>query len=103
MDLTMRQVSVEIGGESLSVSRLKNCSNTGSMLLSLRGETMNKKKLIAREIEKVPEALLEEVLDFVRFLKSKCVQEKVETSLLSESSLKKDWLRPEEDDAWENL
>jgi len=73
------------------------------MLLSLRGEKMNKKKLIAKEIEQVPEALLEEVLDFVRFLKSKCVQEKLETSLLSESSLKKDWLRPEEDDAWENL
>jgi hypothetical protein len=34
---------------------------------SLRGETMNKKKLIAMEIEHVPEFLLEEVLDFVRF------------------------------------
>jgi hypothetical protein len=28
---------------------------------------MNKKKLIAMEIEHVPEFLLEEVLDFVRF------------------------------------
>ena len=88
---------------AFSVSKLKNCSNTGSMLLSLRGETMNKKKLIAKEIEQVPEPLLEEVLDFVRFLKNKCVQEKLETSLLSESSLKKDWLRPEEDEAWKNL
>ena len=64
---------------------------------------MNKKELIAKEIEQVPEPLLEEVLDFVRFLKGKCMQEKLETSLLSESSLKKDWLRPEEDEAWRDL
>lgn len=64
---------------------------------------MNKRELIAKEIEHAPEPLLEEVLDFVRFLKSKRVQEKLEPSLLSESSLKKDWLRPEEDEAWKNL
>jgi hypothetical protein len=46
---------------------------------------------------------LEEVLDFVRFLKRKHVQEKLETALLSESSLKNDWMNPEEDDAWANL
>jgi hypothetical protein len=64
---------------------------------------MNKKELIAKEIEHVPEPVLEEVLDFVRFLKRKHVQEKLETTLLSESSLKKDWMNPEEDDAWANL
>ena len=64
---------------------------------------MNKKQLIAKEIEHVPEPLLEEVLDFVRFLKSKRAEEKLETALLSESILKKDWLRPEEDEAWVNL
>ncbi len=66
-------------------------------------KTMNKKELIAKEIEQVPEPLLEEVLDFVRFLKSKRMQEKLETSLLSESSLKKDWLRSEEEEAWRDL
>ncbi len=64
---------------------------------------MNKKRLIAKEIEHVPEPLLEEVLDFVRFLKSKRAAEKLETALLSESTLKKDWLRPEEDEAWGDL
>jgi hypothetical protein len=64
---------------------------------------MNKKELIAKEIEQVPEALLEEVLDFVRFLKTKRTQETLEISLLSESSLKKDWLKPEEDEAWQDL
>jgi len=64
---------------------------------------MNKKQLIAKEIEHVPEPLLEEVLDFVRFLKSKRAQEKMGTTLQSDSSLKKDWLRPEEDEAWGDL
>ena len=64
---------------------------------------MNKKQLIAKEIEHVPEPLLEEVLDFVRFLKSKRAEEKLGTTLLSESALKKDWLRPEEDQAWDDL
>lgn len=66
-------------------------------------EAMNKKELIVREIERVPEPLLEEVLDFVRFLKTKRAQEKLGVSILSESSLQKDWLRPEEDKAWRDL
>ena len=69
----------------------------------LRGDTVNKKELIAKEIEQVPEPLLEEVLDFVRFLKSKRAQDKLETTLLAESALRKDWLRAEEDEAWGNL
>ena len=43
---------------------------------------MNRRELIAKEIEQVPETLLEEVLDFVRFLKTKHMQGKLETSLL---------------------
>ncbi len=64
---------------------------------------MNKKELIMTEIQQVPEPLLEKVLDFVRLLRAKHTQEKLEISLLSESSLAKDWLRPEEDDAWQDL
>ena len=64
---------------------------------------MNKKELIAKEIEQVPESFLEEVLDFVRFLKSKRAQDKLEPTLLSESVLRKDWLRTEEDEAWGDL
>jgi len=75
----------------------------GSVLLSRGGKTMNRKQLIAKEIAQAPEPLLEEVLDFVRFLKSKRAQEKLETTLLSESSLKKDWLSPEEEKAWQHL
>jgi hypothetical protein len=64
---------------------------------------MNKVELIKNEVEKFPEPLLDEVLDFVHFLKNKIVADKLCTAFASESSLKKDWLRPEEDEAWQNL
>jgi hypothetical protein len=62
-----------------------------------------KKELIFREIEQVPDSQAEEILDFIRFLKTKSQKEKLGTAIASESSLKKDWLRPEEDKAWQDL
>ncbi len=64
---------------------------------------MRKKELLISEIEQVPDAYLDEVLDFVHFLKSKIIREKTDTAVASESSLKKDWLLPEEDEAWQAL
>ena len=64
---------------------------------------MTTKELIVNEIQKVPEALLEEVLDFIRFLEVKIFEKKAMSAALSESTLKKDWLRSEEDKAWQNL
>ncbi|HBR18099.1 MAG TPA: DUF2281 domain-containing protein [Deltaproteobacteria bacterium] len=64
---------------------------------------MSKKELLIHEIEQVPDFLLDEVLDFVHFLKTKAITEKLDTAIASESSLKKDWLKPEEDKAWQNL
>jgi len=64
---------------------------------------MSKKELLMSEIEQVPEPLVAEVLDFVRFLKAKLIRERHETAVASETSLGKDWLRPEEDDAWQSL
>ena len=64
---------------------------------------MGEKEVVIREIDDLPRTLLQEVLDFVRFLKSKSNQEKLETALLSETALGKDWLRPEEDEAWRDL
>jgi hypothetical protein len=66
-------------------------------------DDMGKKGLLIKEIDQVPEPFLDEVLDFVHFLKTKIVKEKMDTAIASESSLKKDWLRPEEDEAWQNL
>lgn len=64
---------------------------------------MSKKELLIREIEQVPEPFLDEVLDFVHFLKTKILRERLDITIVSESSLKKDWLRPEEDEAWRSL
>lgn len=64
---------------------------------------MSTRELLINEIEEVPEPLLSEVLDFVHFLKAKVLCEKLDITIMSESSLSKDWLKPEEDEAWQNL
>ena len=64
---------------------------------------MNAKESLVQEIEQIPESLLPEILNFVQFLKYKHQQEQRETVLLSESILAKDWLTPEEDEAWQHL
>lgn len=58
---------------------------------------------LLKEIETVPEPLLGEVMDFVRFIKEKSIREGMYTAIASESSLKKDWLCAEEDEAWDDL
>lgn len=64
---------------------------------------MSKKEILISEIEQVPEPFLDEVLDFVQFLKSKILKERLDIAIASESSLKKDWLKSEEDEAWQSL
>ena len=64
---------------------------------------MTIKEAIVNEIQKVPETMLEEILDFIRFLEVKMLEKKAASAALSEASLKKDWLRSEEDTAWQNL
>jgi len=64
---------------------------------------MEVKELILKEIEKIPEQYLTEILDFIRFLETKALEERMGTAIVSETSLKKDWLKPEEDEAWQDL
>ena len=64
---------------------------------------MSTKESLIDEIKDVPEPLLSEVLDFVHFLKAKTLRQKLDITIMSESALEKDWLRPEEDEAWQNL
>ncbi|MGD2249349.1 MAG: DUF2281 domain-containing protein [Candidatus Methanofastidiosia archaeon] len=63
---------------------------------------MNKRELLLNEIKQVPEPFLDELLDFVQFLKIKKINQ-LDTAIAAESSLKKDWLRQEEDEAWRDL
>jgi hypothetical protein len=56
------------------------------------------------EIDKTPNSVLKEVLDFLLFVRAKEIQqEQLEVSLLSEPTLAEDWLTPEEDEAWQHL
>jgi len=64
---------------------------------------MSKKELLLKEIEEISEPILDEVIDFVQFLKAKTMQEDLSITIASESALRKDWLRPEEDEAWQGL
>ena len=64
---------------------------------------MNAKESLLTEIEQIPESLFPEILKFVQYLKYKHQQEQLETTLLSESALAKDWSTPEEDEAWQDL
>lgn len=65
---------------------------------------MNLRESLHTEIEQIPETLLPEILDFIQDLKYKhCADEKIEIALLSESALARDWLREEEEKAWQHL
>lgn len=64
---------------------------------------MTTKQLIIKEINRIPKPLLQEVWHFILFIEAKSIDKRLETAILSESSLKKDWLREEEDEAWKNL
>ncbi len=64
---------------------------------------MTTKQLIVEEIQKVPESALAEVLDFIYFIEQKVSSSPMETAIASEASLKKDWLKSDEDSAWQDL
>ena len=61
---------------------------------------MNNKDKLFNELQNLPQNEIKEVYDFVLSLKQK---DKKSAVFLSESSLKKDWLSPEEDEAWKDL
>ena len=61
---------------------------------------MNNKERLFNELQNLPQNEIQEVYDFILRLKQK---EKNSALFLSESSLKKDWLSPEEDEAWKDL
>lgn len=64
---------------------------------------MSNKEVLIKEIEEISEEKLQEIIDFVRFLKSRQREEELGITLVSEPSLAKDWLKREEDEAWSDL
>ena len=63
---------------------------------------MSKKEIIAQELESVPEEDLDALFGFIHSLKSGNAED-IAPALLAESSLRKDWLSPEERAAWADL
>ena len=64
---------------------------------------MSSRSLLMQEIKDLPEPVLGQLLDFARFLKAKGNHGASETAIASESALAKDWLKPAEDQAWQDL
>ncbi|MGA2144017.1 MAG: DUF2281 domain-containing protein [Bryobacteraceae bacterium] len=63
---------------------------------------MSKRELIARELDRIPEQDLEKLLAYMRSLREAHVEAAM-PALAAESSLAKDWLASEEDEAWASL
>lgn len=68
---------------------------------------MINREILVKKIEILPPYLLQEVADYIDFIEyKKCRKNDVHISditLASEKSLSKDWLKPEEEDAWKDL
>ncbi len=60
---------------------------------------MTNKELLIEKLENLPDRYVEKVLEFISCLE----KSNLETAILSESSLEKDWLKPEEEEAWKDL
>jgi len=61
---------------------------------------MGTRELVIKKINQLSEEELDKVLAFISLLEN---EGGCETAFWSESSLRKDWLRPEEDEAWRDL
>lgn len=64
---------------------------------------MTKREIVIREVERAPETQLDEILGFVRLLQDAPRREAMEAAFASERVLSRDWLAPEEDEAWRHL
>ena len=66
---------------------------------------LTSKQMLIKEIETLPPQIVEEVYDFVNFLKIKITQMSNinDIHLASENVLARDWQLPEEDEAWASL
>ena len=58
---------------------------------------------IVQAVEDLPDECLDDLAHYVEALRQKTALQTVPTALASEAALAKDWLRPEEDEAWRDL
>lgn len=61
---------------------------------------MNARQNLLHELEQVPEPILNELVDFARFLREKAGQGKTSYGFPSEPVMPAEYMDPEEDPAW---
>ncbi len=63
------------------------------------------KEKLREELNDVPDEMLSELYNFMKYLKYKTSRkhEGMYTAYASEAVLKREWEKPEEDEAWSNL
>jgi hypothetical protein len=64
---------------------------------------MTTKEAILKAVDDLPEECLSELASYAERLRYKSAIQSSPTALASERTLAKDWLRPEEDEAWRDL
>ena len=64
---------------------------------------MTMRERLLQELDQVPEPLIEELHEYLRFMKQEASRERFSTAVASEPALARDWLRPEEGAAWKGL
>lgn len=64
---------------------------------------MTAKQAILKAVEDLPEECFDELASYVDLLRHKAALQAAPTALASERVLAKDWLRPEEDEALQDL
>jgi hypothetical protein len=64
---------------------------------------MTAKEAILQAVEVLPEECLDDLAHYADALRHRAALRIVPTTLASEAVLAKDWLRPEEDEAWRDL
>ena len=63
------------------------------------------KKILKEELNDMPDEMLSELYEYMKYLKYKTLQkhEGMYTAYASEQVLKRDWEKPEENEAWSDL
>lgn len=64
---------------------------------------MTIKDRLIEELQTLPEALVAELLEHARSLRERSDRSARETAVASEPCLARDWMRPEEEEAWKDL
>jgi hypothetical protein len=64
---------------------------------------MTAKETLVQAVEFLPEEFLQELADYAEKLRAKAARCQAPTALASQDLLARDWLCPEEEEAWRDL